>query len=58
MTKNGNKNKHTRNTFRRMNFLINCGYFNMNKTVCCGGGMKLSDIGTKNGSEDKFNRIL
>ena len=48
MSKNGKDTKHTRNIYRIMHFLRNGEECNLHKALWCEGGMKLSDIGTKN----------
>ena len=51
MAKNGKDTKHTRHIARRMNFVRNGENCKMHKIDWCEGGLKLSDIGTKNVSE-------
>ena len=51
MDKNGKDNKHTRHIARRINFVRNGEKCKMHKIDWCEGGLKLSDIGTKNVSE-------
>ena len=58
MAKNGNDTKHTRHISIRMQYVRNCEDFNLHKPVWCEVGLKLSDIGTKNGREDSLNPIL
>ena len=48
MAKNGQYTKHTRHIARRMHFLGNGKKCKMHKIDWCEGGMKLSDISTKN----------
>ena len=51
MAKNIKDTKHTRNIARIMHFVRNGEKFKMHKIDCCGGGMQLVDIGTKNVGE-------
>ena len=51
MDKNGKDTKHTRHVSRRMQFVSNGEKFNMHKIDWSEGGLKLSEIGTKNVSE-------
>ena len=53
-----NNGKDTRNISRIIYSLINGEELNMHKTVWCEGGLKLSDIVTKNGREYELNTIL
>ena len=48
MANNGKENKHTRHITRRIYFVRNFEERNLHKTVWCEGGLKLSEIGTKN----------
>ena len=52
MDKNGKDTNHIRHISRRMHFVRNFEECNLQKIVCCEGGMKLADIGTKNCRED------
>ena len=58
MAKNGKYTKQTRHITRIMNIVLNGKYCNLHKTVWCEGGMKPSDIGTKNVREYKLNTRL
>ena len=58
MSKNGNDTKHTIHISRTMHFVKHGKECNMHKKVWCEGGLKLSDIGTKNFREDGFNTRL
>ena len=49
MSKNGKDTKHTRNISRIIHFVRNGKDCKLHKIVWCEGGLKLSDIGTKNG---------
>ena len=51
MAKNGKDSKHTRHIVRRMLLVWNGEKCKMDKTDWCEGGLKLTDIGTKNVSE-------
>ena len=51
MAKNGKDTKHTRHIARIMHFVRNGEKCKMDKINWCEGGLKLSDIGTKNVSE-------
>ena len=51
MAKNGKDNKHTRHIARRMHLVRNREKFKMHKIDGCGGGLQLTDIGTKIVSE-------
>ena len=51
MAKNGKDTKHTRHIARRMHFVSNGEKCKMHKIDWCEGGIKLSDISTKNVSE-------
>ena len=50
--------KHTRQISRRIHFVRNGEEWNLHKTVCFKGGLKLADIGTENVIEDELNNIL
>ena len=58
MNNNFKDTKHTRHIARRMHFVINGEECNFQLTVWCEGGLQLSDIVTKNNSEDELNHIL
>ena len=58
MSDNGKYTKHTRHIYRRMKFVRTGEECNMHKKRWCEGGMKLSDIGTKNVSQDELNTIV
>ena len=58
MTNNGKDTKHTRHISRRMKLVSNGEYSNINKTVCCEGGLKLAEIVMNNFREDELNNIL
>ena len=51
---NINDTKNTRYIAIIIHFLLNGEECNMHKTVWCEGGLKLADIVTKNGREDKL----
>ena len=58
MAKNSKETKHTRHIYIRMYFVRNGEELNLHKTVWYEGGLKLSDIVTKNVREDEFNPRL
>ena len=55
MANNGKDNTHTRNTSRRVNFVSNGESCRMHQIYWCEGGLKLSDIATKNVGENDLN---
>ena len=58
MAKHGKDTKHTRQISRIMYFVRNREKCKMHKINWCEGGMKLSDIGTKNVSEPDLTPIM
>ena len=58
MANNGKDNKHTRHIARRMYFVSNEKKYTMHKIEWCEGGLKLSEIATKNiGEHDLTPRM-
>ena len=55
MAKNGKDSKHIRRIYRRVQFVRYGEKFKMQQIDWCGGGMKLSDIVTKNVGENYLN---
>ena len=51
MAKNGKDTKNTRHIARRIHLVRNGEKYNIHKIDWCEGGLQLTDIGTKNGSE-------
>ena len=58
MAKNGKDTKHTRHIASRMHFVRNGEKCKIHKIDWCEGGLHLSDIGTKNGSEPDLTPII
>ena len=58
MAKNGKDTKHTRHIERRMYFVSNEEKCKMHKIYWCGGGLKLSEISTKNVGDHYLNRRM
>ena len=58
MVNNGKYTKHTIHIFRIMHVVRNVEDWNIHKKVWCEGGLKFSDIGTRNFREDKLNTRL
>ena len=55
MAKNGKDTKHTRYITRRVNLVRNCEKFKLHNIDWCEGGMKLSEISTKNNGYNYLN---
>ena len=55
MDKNGKYTKHTRQIYRRLNFVRNGENCKIHKIDWCEGGLQLADIATKNVSENDLN---
>ena len=55
MAKNVKDTKHTRHIARRVNFVRNGEKWKIHKVYWCDGGLKLSDIVTKNVGENYLN---
>ena len=55
MAKNGNYTKHTRQIYRRVNFVRNGEKFKRHKIDWCEGVFQLADIGIKIFSENDLN---
>ena len=58
ISKDGNESKYTRHIHIRMHLMRNGEECNFHKSLWCEGGLKLSDIRTKNVGEDEFNLRL
>ena len=58
MDNNGKDTKHTRYIPRWIHFVRSGKEWTLPQAVWCEGGLKLSDIVTKNVREDEFNYIL
>ena len=58
MANNGKYTKHTRHIDRRVNFVRNSEKCKMHNIDWCEGGLQLSDIATKNVSENYSNPIM
>ena len=58
MAKNGKDTNHTRKIARIINFVSNGEKCKMNKIDWCEGGLKLSDIATKNVGEHDLTPIM
>ena len=55
MDKNGKDTKHTRHIDRRVHFVRNGEKCKMHMIDWCEGGLKLTDIATKNVGENELN---
>ena len=55
MAKNGKDTKHTRQIYRRINFVRNGENFKLNRIDWCEGGLQLADIATNNVDENDLN---
>ena len=55
MAKNGKDTKHTRHIARKVHFVRNVEHLKLHKIDWCEGGLKLSDIATKNFGENDLN---
>ena len=55
MAKYGKETKHTKNIYRRVHLLRNGENCKMHKIDWCEGGLKLTDISTKNVGENDLN---
>ena len=58
MDKNFKNNKNTRHIYRRVNFVINGDKYKIHRIEWCEGGLKLSDIETKNIGENDLNNRM
>ena len=58
MDKNCKNNKNTRHIYRRVHFVINGDKYKIHMIEWCEGGLKLSDIETKNIGENDLNNRM